>query len=91
MQQTVAELSPQLRTNSITAMIELTLRGGGIAFQTRVGVEKELAEGKLKFLPLRAPRLRPRRLMLLARIRAPLSDAAAALSDMIVKDLSRLR
>jgi DNA-binding transcriptional LysR family regulator len=91
MQQTVAELNPQLRTNSITAMIELTLRGGGIAFQTRVGVEKELAEGKLKFLPLRAPRLRPRRLMLLARIRAPLSDAAAALSDMIVKDLSRLR
>jgi DNA-binding transcriptional LysR family regulator len=91
MHQTVAELSPRLRTNSIAAMVELTLRGGGIAFQTRVGVEKELAEGKLKFLPLRAPRLRPRRLMLLARTHAPLSGAAAALKDMIVRDLARLR
>lgn len=91
MRQTVAELSPQLRTNSITVMIELTLRGGGIAFQTRVGVEKELAEGKLKFLPLRVPRLRPRRLTLLARARAPLSGAAAALKDMIIEELRRLR
>jgi DNA-binding transcriptional LysR family regulator len=91
MHRTVAELSPQLRTNSITAMIELTLRGGGIAFQTRVGVEKELAEGKLKFLRLHVPRLRPRRLMLLGRNRAPLSDAAGALKDMIVEEVGRLR
>jgi hypothetical protein len=56
-------------------MTELTLHGCGVAFQTRVGVEKELAEGRLIFLPIRDPHLRRRKLMLMTRARARLSGA----------------
>jgi DNA-binding transcriptional LysR family regulator len=91
MQHAFATISPRSRTNSISVMTELTLHGCGIAFQTRVGVEKELAERQLVFLPLRDSRLRPRKLVLMERSHARLSHANVALKDMIVRGLDRLR
>jgi DNA-binding transcriptional LysR family regulator len=91
MQYAFGTINPRSRTNSISVMTELTLHGCGIAFQTRVGVEKELAERKLMFLPLRDSRLRPRKLVLMARSQARLSHAAAAFKDMIASGLDRLR
>jgi len=35
-------------------MQELAIRGHGIAFQTRVGLERRLAEGSLVFVPIDA-------------------------------------
>ncbi len=91
MRHAFAEISPRSRTNSISVMTELTLHGCGVAFQTRVGVEKELAERKLVFLPLRDSRLRPRKLKLMVRTHARLSHAANALVDMIARNLDRRR
>jgi DNA-binding transcriptional LysR family regulator len=91
MRHSFATVSPRARTNSISVMTELALHGCGIAFQTRLGVESELEQGKLVFLPLRDPRLRPRKLVLMARSRAHLSDAARALNDAIARGISQLR
>ncbi|MGJ4748616.1 LysR substrate-binding domain-containing protein, partial [Leptospira sp. SA-E8] len=51
----VRALNVPLESGSIELMKNLALRGLGIAFQTRVGLERELAAGSLVFVPLRAP------------------------------------
>jgi DNA-binding transcriptional LysR family regulator len=80
---------PRARTNSISVMTALAVHGCGVAFQTRVGVETELARGDLVFLPLRDPQLRPRKLILAARSRGHLPRASAALAEMLTKALDR--
>ncbi|MDM0046173.1 LysR family transcriptional regulator [Variovorax dokdonensis] len=44
-----------LRTGSIELMKVLAATGAGVAFQTRIGMDADLAQKKLVFLPLRAP------------------------------------
>ncbi|MCC5958948.1 MAG: LysR family transcriptional regulator [Rhodobacteraceae bacterium] len=68
------------RTNSIALMIELAELGLGTVMQTRLGAEREIAAGSLVFLPLHERRIGLRRLMLMARPKAELSEAATALS-----------
>jgi len=72
-------------------MTALAVHGCGVAFQTRVGVEGELARGDLVFLPLREPQLRPRKLILAARSKGHLPRASAALagSDLPLDALRR--
>ena len=86
-----AVVNPRSRTNSIGVMTELVLHGCGLAFQTRVGIEKELAEGKLVFLRIRDSRLAPRKLMLMARSRERRSYTTTALADAIALGLDSLR
>lgn len=83
--------SPRLRTNAIGLMTAMSIRGAGVAFQTRVGIEAELDRGDLVFVPLRDPQLGPRKLVLMTRPSAQLSSTAAALSDMIARMLDRIR
>lgn len=70
-------------TNSITVMTALATRGDGVALQTRIGVQREIATGALVFIPLRDPKLRPRQLVLLSRDNSGMSEAAASLAAML--------
>ena len=73
-------VSRRMRTNSIEVMVDLACRGLGIALQTRIGVERELGDGRLAFVPIRDPRLKPRRLTLVTRGKGDTSEAATALA-----------
>jgi DNA-binding transcriptional LysR family regulator len=90
MRDLLVAVPPRARTNSISVMTALAVHGCGVAFQTRVGVEGELARGDLVFLPLREPQLRPRKLILAARSKGHLPRASAALAEMLTKALERV-
>ncbi len=85
------ELDQRARTNSIGLMTDLARRGLGTVLQTRVGIEQDIAEGSLQFLPLRDPRLQLRKLMLLSRPEKEMSHAASALGRLLTSLLLRLR
>jgi hypothetical protein len=71
-------------------MTDFALRGHGTTFQTRVGVERELERGNLVFIPLGDPQLRPRKLLLIARAKAHLPGAPAALAKMLSEAIESL-
>jgi DNA-binding transcriptional LysR family regulator len=91
MRHAFTEISPRLRTNSIALMTAMSIRGCGVAFQTRVGIETELARGDLVFIPLRDAHLSSRELVLAARPPAHLSRTAAVLGGMIARMLGRTK
>jgi DNA-binding transcriptional LysR family regulator len=78
------------RTNSIGVMIDLAVRGAGLALQTRLGAERELREGSLVFVPMRDPKLRARKLNLIARSGSALSEAATSLTATLTRILQSL-
>lgn len=84
------DLARRSRTNSIGLMVDLAKRNLGTVLQTRVGIEQELAEGTLAFVPLRDSRLAPRKLMLLSRSEKETSDAASALGRLLEEAVDRL-
>lgn len=79
----LVDIQSRSRTNSISLMVELAKRGLGLVLQTRVGVEQELIDGTIKFVPLVDPRLPPRKLTLLSRPEKEMSDAALALGRLL--------
>jgi DNA-binding transcriptional LysR family regulator len=85
------ELTQRSRTNSIGLMVELAHMNLGTVLQTRVGIEREIAAGTLIFVPLRDPKISPRRLMLLARSEKETTDAATAFGAMVAREIERLR
>jgi len=87
----LASLGRRARTNSIALMVELAKRGQGVALQTRVGVEREVAEGTLVFVPIRDPKVAPRRLLLLSRTETDMSDAASALAALLTREVEGLQ
>lgn len=84
------ELTCRSRTNSIGLMIEMANMDLGIVLQTRVGIEREIADGDLIFVPLRDPKISPRRLMLLARPEKEMSDAALAFGALLAEAIEGL-
>jgi DNA-binding transcriptional LysR family regulator len=84
------ELRPIAITNSIHLMSAFAVRGHGVTFQTRVGVERELEEGELVFVPLSDPALRARKLMLIARAKVHLPAGPAALAAMLGEAIQKL-
>ena len=87
----LVDLQPRARTNSIGLMVDLARRDLGTVLQTRVGIEQELAEGTLAFVPIRDVRLPPRKLMLLSRSEKEMPDAASALGRLLMDMIERLR
>ncbi|WP_375465492.1 LysR family transcriptional regulator [uncultured Methylobacterium sp.] len=85
-----AQAGRRVTTNAIGTMVALALCGAGIALQTRLGVEREIADGRLTFVPLSDPKLRPRRLVLLARGRDRISEAGAGLAGMLARAVEGL-
>jgi DNA-binding transcriptional LysR family regulator len=77
------ELTRRSRTNSIGLMIDMANMHLGTVLQTRVGIEREIAEGTLTFVPLRDPKINPRRL--LARPEKEMSDAALAFGGLLAE------
>lgn len=86
----LVDLSRRSRTNSIGLMVEMARRNLGTVLQTRVGVEQELEEGSLVFVPLADTRLPNRKLMLLSRSAKEMSDAASALGRLLEQAVERL-
>ncbi|MFN3546669.1 MAG: LysR family transcriptional regulator [Mesorhizobium sp.] len=86
----IIDLTRRTRTNSIALMGDLARRNLGTALQTRLGVERELAEGSLIFVPLRDPRVPPRRLMLLTRGEREMSEAASAFATVLARAVENL-
>ncbi|TYC58987.1 LysR family transcriptional regulator [Rhodobacterales bacterium] len=85
------EFSRRSRTNSIGLMIDLARRGMGAIMQTRVGVEQEVRNGELIFIPLRDPKLQPRRLMLMSRAKLEISDAASAFAASLNRAFEQMK
>lgn len=67
------------RTNSIAMMVDLCIKGQGVIMQTALGVQSEIINGQLLFIPLSEARLQKRRLSLVGRPKRETSDAASAL------------
>lgn len=86
----LVDLTQRSRTNSIGLMVDLAKRDLGTVLQTRVGIEQELADGVLHFVPLRDGRLPPRKLMLLSRSEKETSDASSALGHLLEQSIIRL-
>ena len=79
----VLRLMPRLETNSVTVMSRLALAGEGVAVKTRIGLEKEIADGALVFVPLRELASTSQRLVLFARLNSAVPPATAALTEML--------
>lgn len=77
-------------TNSIDLMAKCVAGGLGVAFQTRVGVESELARRELVFQPLRDPALKPRRLMLASRAKTFPTEPPALMSRLLQAAIRQL-
>lgn len=86
----IIDLTRRSRTNSIALMVELARMNLGVALQTRIGVESELAEGSLIFLPINDAKLPPRRLMLLTRTEREMSEAASAFATLLARAIEAL-
>jgi len=87
----LVELNRRSRTNSIGLMVDLAKLGLGTVLQTRVGIEQEMAEGALVFVPVRDPKINPRRLMLLSRSAKEMSDAATAFGTLLAQAIDGLQ
>jgi len=85
------DLRRRSRTNSIGLMIDLAKRGQGVVLVTRLGVEQEVASRSLVFVPLRDPKLKPRKLVLISRAPSEMPEAAAALARLVASALEGLR
>lgn len=86
----VANFERRAATNSIGLMIDLAVRGLGVAIQTRVGAEREIRSGALVFVPISDPQLRPRRLVLITRSKLHMSEATVTLADALARMIEGL-
>ena len=84
------DLTAGLVTNSMALMHRLAIAECGIILKPRVGLDRELASGKLRFVPLREPGLEEERLTLFAGWESQLSPAANALALELTRLLRRL-
>ena len=84
------ELTRRSRTNSIALMTEMARLNLGVVLRTKLGIESEVADGALVFVPLRDARMNPHRLMLLARPEREMSDAASAFAALLARRLEAL-
>jgi DNA-binding transcriptional LysR family regulator len=81
--QTGVEFQVRAVTTSIHTLVSLASSGHGVTFQTRVGVEQELSNGQLVFVPLLDRELKARKLSLMAPAEGQLTGAPASLAAML--------
>ena len=84
------KLRPAFECNSLRLMASLTRRGSCIAFQTVIGIERELAAGTLVFIPLADKRLPVDRLRLVARSGAGPRPTVEAFLEIVRHYLAKL-
>lgn len=85
--QAAAKIEPphSFECNSLRLMAALARRGRCIAFQTRIGIEQEIADGSLVFVPLANRRIPADRLTIVHRRGSAAGLAAGAFLDRAVK------
>lgn len=85
--QAAAKVAPPhaVECNSLRLMAAMARRGRCIAFQTTIGIEQELAEGTLVFVPLANRRVPPDRLTIVHRPGPGAGPAADAFLALAVK------
>jgi len=71
--------------NSLRLMSALVRRSRSVGFLTTVGIERELRDGELVWIPLIDPDLAPDRLMVVARSGTTLGAPAAAFVDFVAR------
>jgi DNA-binding transcriptional LysR family regulator len=84
------DLRPFATSTSLEFMRAIARLGAGIAFQTPVGLERELAEGSLRFVPLVEPGLEPPKLTVSVSTARPPGFAAATAAEAICAAVGRL-
>ncbi len=84
------KVQPAFECNSLRLMASLARRGSCIAFQTVIGIERELRAGTLVFVPLSDKRLPVDRLRLVARAGAGARPAAEAFLEIVRRHLQKL-
>lgn len=77
------KLRPAVECNSLRLMASLARRGSCIAFQTVIGIERELAAGTLVFVPLSDKRLPVDRLRIVARAGAGTRPTVEAFLEIV--------
>tara|TARA_B100000378_G_scaffold157086_1_gene126489 strand:- start:257 stop:1186 length:930 start_codon:yes stop_codon:yes gene_type:complete len=70
-------------SNSIDTLLRLTEMGHGITLQTRLGAETEISSGRLYFVPLMEPELKPRELVMICRSEQQLPHGPSALAQQL--------
>jgi DNA-binding transcriptional LysR family regulator len=83
------KVRPAIECNSLRLMASLARRGKCIAFQTLIGIEQELAERKLVWIPLKDKRLPLDRLKVVRRHSAGGRPAVEAFLDLVRVRLPR--
>lgn len=83
------KIRPAFECNSLRLMASLARRGSCIAFQTLIGIERELASGTLAFVPLSDKRLPVDRLRIVARAGAGARPTVEAFLGIVQHHLAR--
>jgi DNA-binding transcriptional LysR family regulator len=88
--QAAAKISPPhaFECNSLRLMAALARRGRCIAFQTGIGIEQEIADGTLVFMPLANRRIPADRLTIVHRPGSGAGPAAGVFLDLAVRHFS---
>ncbi len=73
-----------IEASSIELIKRLTLRGFGISFQTRLGLEEEVVSGRLVHIPLADGEIGPSELGVYVRAGRAVSTAAALLLEILI-------
>jgi molybdate transport repressor ModE-like protein len=81
---------PVVTTLNRDFMIGMAQRGYGIAFQTPLGIERELRESSLVFVPVLEPGLKPQQLTVLVSARRQLSPPASLAAEAIRAGVAQL-
>ena len=82
------EVRPRLESNSLRTMASLARHGSCIAFQTVVGIERELAADDLVVVPLADPDIAVDRLMVIHERQREPNLAVASFMDFLVGQLN---
>lgn len=82
-------LQTVLESDSIELMRRLAVRGHGVGFQTRLGLERDLADGALVHIPLRTPRPLVSELGVYARAGRTLTPALDAFVRLLAEAIAQ--
>lgn len=85
------QVRPAVECNSLRVMAGLAARGLCIAFQPSIGIERELAEQQLRFIPLADRGMPPDRMMLVHRPGLQAHAAATAFLEHARSRLAKIR
>ncbi|WP_325233642.1 LysR substrate-binding domain-containing protein [Sphingobium sp.] len=79
-----------VETSSVELAKRLTLKGLGISFQTRIGIENEISSGQLVHIPIARPSTMPADLGVYVRTARNPPIAVHTMVDLFSKEVTKL-